>query len=131
MPYAHPYTIVEKVRAGRRTWLITVSETLAASGSEFSIFGLPIVGTIVRYGATLTAGTGTTINPILGRASGFAANTQDWIGTQTTTGAHIADITNLRYRLTSAGTLYVRSTVNSATADHTILTEIEVVEGTV
>lgn len=129
MAYSATVTRRVDVVQGEKHVVFTVVETEAANSSEFELVGVPVIGTIVRYEATLIAGTGTTINPIVGRAAGFAANSQDHIGTNTTTAAHVHDQTALRYDSTS-GSLFIRSTVNNATADHTVHTEVVVREGT-
>ena len=117
--------------AGRQL-VFDVSEIEAAAGSEFSIGGLPPVGTIVAYKATLTAGTGTTVNPSVGSAASFtttgsAAARQGHVATNTTTAAHVNDRTPLPYHAPS-GTLYFRSAPNDLTADHTILTRIVITD---
>ncbi len=112
---------------GRLHWAMSIAETEAAAGSEWSIGGLPNRVTIFSYKATLTAGTGTTINPILGNAGSFTASTQGHIATNDTTAAHINDQTALRCYLPT-GALYGRSTVDADT-DNTIATEILIVEG--
>jgi hypothetical protein len=118
-----------KVIAGRNHFRWTISEAEAASGSEFKISDAPPTGTLILYQSTLTAGTGTTINPIVGRVASFTANTQNHMGTNSSTSVHINDGSNLRYAGLVAGEIFIRSTVNSAVADHTILTEIEIIEG--
>ncbi len=130
MAYAAAVTVEKKVISGRRTLVIAVAETEAAAASEFEVPCHGITeGTITCYRATLTAGTGTTINPIVGRAAGFAADTQDHVGTNNTTAAHIPDTSNLRFYIDALGSLWIRSTVNDATADHSISTEITISEG--
>ena len=117
------------VRGGRRhvRWVIT--ETGASPSSEFVLDGAPDIGEVYLYQATLTAGTGTTINPILGRAAAFTANTQNHIGTNATTAARINDGTPMRYQGLTASKVYVRSVPNNAAGDHAISTEIVIVEG--
>jgi hypothetical protein len=128
MAYAAVVTEVNKGSdGGRNHWAFTVAETEAAAGSEWSIGGLPRRVTVYSYKATLTAGTGTTINPIIGDSAAFAASTQAHIATNTTTAAHINDQTVLRAYLPT-GTIYGRSTVDADT-DNTIATEILIVEG--
>ena len=120
---------VEYMVGGRKHLRWTISETEAASTSEFTITGAPRVGTVVLYQATLTAGTGTTITPKLGKAATFSSSTQNHIATNTTSAAHINDSTNLRYTGLTLDKIFVRSTPNSVTADHSISTIIEMIEG--
>ncbi len=127
---AYSATVTEASKGadgGRNHWAMSIAETEAAAGSEWSVGGLPKRVTIFAYKATLTAGTGTTINPILGNAAAFTASTQGHLATNDTTAAHINDQTRLRAYLPT-GTLYGRSTVDADT-DNTIATEILIVEG--
>ena len=128
MAYAGTATIASKGSDGQRGhWAVTIAETEAAAGSEWSVGGLPQRVTIFSYKATITAGTGVTVNPIHGNAAAFTASTQGHIATNATTAIHINDQTVLRCYLPT-GTLYGRSTVNAGT-DNTIATEILIVEG--
>ena len=129
MPYAptaNQTPVITTIR-GRRHYRWTVSETLASQATEFVIAGAPLVGTMTLYEAKLTAGTGTLINPRIGRSAGFAL-TDVGARTNATTAARIDDATNVRYTSTT-GKLYVRNYPNNAAADHSISTEIEIVEG--
>lgn len=129
---AYAATILSRrttVERGRRHVTVTVRETEAATASEFTIPGLPPKGKIVSYKATKVAGTGATINPRLGLATGFMDNTQNHLATNSTTAAHINDQVQLRYQtVDEAGELFVNSNVDAA-ADNTIDTEIMVAEG--
>jgi hypothetical protein len=116
---------------GRRHFRWTISEVEAATSSEFIITGAPQIGTLVLYNATRTAGTGTTINPLLGRAAAFASGTQNHIATNATTAAHIGDASNVRYSGLVSGEIFVRNNPNNVTADHSISTEIVIVEGVI
>ena len=117
---------------GRDYYRWSIAEVEASSTSEFVISGAPQIGTIVLYSAQLVSGAGTTINPILGRSGSFTASTMNHIATNTTTAARINDSTNLRYGgLITTGSIFVRSTPNSVTANHVISTEIEIVQGIV
>ena len=127
--YGTPSIVTQTGPDGREYYLITISETEAASGSEWVVTGLPKVGRLLLYKATRTAGTGTTINPILGSAASFSASTQNHIATNATTAAHINDATSLPLALPT-GTLYGLSTPNSAVADHTISTLMVIAAGT-
>lgn len=102
---------------------VTILETEARDTSEFSITGLPPYGTIVLYKATLSSGTGTAIQPKIGRAEGFSTTSLDLVGTQESASSYINDAAPL-YFVSPTGTLYIRSSPNSSVADHTIRTEI-------
>lgn len=126
--YSGTSTKVTGSVSGRAVYTVTLTETEAAAGSEATITGLPQRGTIISYKATLTAGTGTTIDPVGGRAAAFVASTQNHIFSNGTAAAHIHNQDPVRY-YSSTGTLYIRSTPNNAAADHTITTEILIVDG--
>ncbi len=122
-------TIKKYTKGGRLHVRVTVVETDSTASTEWSQQMPSPLWRIVSYKATLTAGTGTTINPILGRAAAFSADTQDHLGTNSGTAAHINDQTALVIDLLDASLLVGRSTANDATADHDISTEILLVEG--
>ena len=114
---------------GRATYRWTVSETGAAPTDTFTLTGAPPIGTVVLYRANLTAGTGATINPRLGRTLAFTTTTNDVIGVSATTAALINDASNLRYAGLTGAKIYGRSFPSNAAADHSVSTEIVVVEG--
>lgn len=118
-----------RVVGGRRHYRWTVVETLVSQTTEFVLDGAPPDGTVTLYRAALTTGTGTTLNPRLGRVAGFALAGNDWIGSNNATAGTINDGTNLRYGGLIARKIWCRSYPNDAAADHTVLSEIEVVEG--
>jgi hypothetical protein len=130
MPYAS--TVVGptiNVIKGRATYRWTIAETGAAPTDTWTITGAPAVGTITLYRANLTAGTGVTINPRLGRTLAFTTTTNDVIGVSATTNALVNDGTNLKYSGLTAGKIFGRSLPSNAAADHAISTEIVIVEG--
>jgi hypothetical protein len=130
MPYAS--TVVGptiNVIKGRATYRWTVSETGAAPTDTWTITGAPAIGTVVLYRANLTAGTGVTINPRLGRTLAFTTSTNDVIGVNSTTAALINDSTPLKYSGLTAAKIYGRSLPSNAAADHSVSTEIVIVEG--
>ena len=113
---------------GRHFYEWAITETDAATGSEFTLEQVPVFGTIVSYEATLTAGTGTTVNPRIGIATGFTDSTQNHVGTNSTTAAHVNDQTILRY-YAAGGQLFILNNCDDLTADHSIGTRIMIVEG--
>lgn len=128
MAYAAVSTVTRELHNGRWLSRVALTETEARDTSEATITGVPIQGTIIEYKATLTAGTGTTINPALGNLATFVASTQAHLGTSSVTAVHVHDQVPLRYDAPT-GTLYVRSTPNSAVADHSISTVILIADG--
>jgi hypothetical protein len=65
----------------------------------------------------------------LGRTLAFTTSTNDVIGVSATTNALINDGTNLKYSGITAGKIFGRSLPSNAAADHSISTEIVIVEG--
>lgn len=130
MPYAA--TVVGPTISmikGRAHYRWTVAETGAAPADTFTLTGAPTVGTVVLYKANLTAGTGVTINPRLGRTAAFTTTTNDVIGVNSTTAALINDASNLRYAGLTGAKIYGRSLPSNGAADHSVSTEIVVAEG--
>jgi hypothetical protein len=70
MAYASTITIEQP---GTGLYVVTISETEAAATSEVEIDlsaqGLPGVGSVVARRCSVTSGTGTTVQPVLGIAS--------------------------------------------------------------
>lgn len=130
MAYTATVSSEERRISGRRYLIVTVTETEAAAASEYEVTGWPFpIATLVSFKATLTAGTGTTINPSMGKSTGWTANTQDHIGTQTTTAAHIDDDSHVTFH-NGSKSLYVKSGVDAG-ADNSISTVIVFAEGQV
>ena len=132
MAYAATVNVTSGVTSGRRWWFVSITETGASSTSEWSVPAsehLPEQGTITLYKADLTAGTGTTIQPKLGRATNPTVDTQNWIGQIAAAGAAINDASRLYFSGLTGGILYGRSTPNNAAADHSITTEITIWDG--
>jgi hypothetical protein len=128
MAYAAAVTVAVEVISGRRHYLVTIAETEAAAASEFTVPNLPQRGKIMSYKAKRTAGTGTTVDPIIGRSATPTTATLDAIWENGTAAGNIDSFPGVQY-YSSTGTIYGRSTPNNAAADHTITTQILIVEG--
>lgn len=133
MAYSSTVTVSPTKISGRRAWVIEVAETEAAAASEWSTAltdDLPHVFTITHFQATLTAGTGTTITPRLGAATGFTDSTQDHIATQGTAGAHIHDASAVPVTidLNQTPRIFGNSQVDAGT-DNSVTTKLVIVEG--
>jgi hypothetical protein len=102
------------------------SDTDVQAGSEAMVDGLPKRGIIKRFTATLTGGTGTTINPTIGRASGFSANTQNQVLAAPGAAAHID--AGPVYYFSEDGPLYVVATPDAGT-DNAVSYELLIVAG--
>lgn len=127
---AEVVTVQKTVDAGRLAWRVLVVETNVADVNEVEIEGgFPAEGTITSYEADLLAGTGTTINPMLGKAAAFVEDDPDHIATQSEAAARINDNTSLQYSGLQDGKLYLQSGANNAAADHNITTRFTVVAG--
>jgi hypothetical protein len=124
-------TVTPVTIRGIRHHKCVIAETDYTSTTYTEIPGVPLKGTIISYKATLTAGTGTTINPKAGLTATFTVSTQTHIGTNTATAVHVHDQTLLRYDSTegTAGSIWIQSSPNDATADHAISTVILIVDG--
>lgn len=125
MPYAATVTKSwDGVVAGRRTLVLTISETgVTGSSDEKEITDLPIVGTVTDIECDLAAGAGsaTSVDPRIGEAAGGAE-----VFDNGTPGDPVRDQTNRRY--TSTGRNLYWSARANGTAD-TITTKLTIVEG--
>lgn len=133
MAYAANITVTTTVISQRKYWIIDVAETEAANASEYQIpaASLPRLGRIVSIKATKTAGTGATIAPKAGLATGWSANTQAAVYATGTPAAHVfAAPAAPAGHFKQGDGLYVRSTPDAG-ADNTIATQIVIVEGVV
>jgi hypothetical protein len=133
MAYAATITIRRRTFDGRRAFVVGIAETEARDTSETEITDatgerLPRVGTVVQVKSTLTPGTGTTIDPTLGNATGAPAASQRLVWANGTAAAHIFAGPSALGTYTG-GRLFWRSTPNSTATDHTVNTEIIIVEG--
>jgi|TARA_R110001583_G_scaffold57046_8_gene171541 hypothetical protein len=96
-------------------------ETEAATASETAITGVPDFGVVIRQVCQLTAGSGSTVDPVLGTVTNPAGAT---LVVANGTAAAICD--NLQaggvpYKTVTANTLYHRSVVSGST-DNAITT---------
>jgi len=124
---------------------VTIAETgakntdqwdTAGAGTGVTLTGvtdtdwLPAMGRIVRYVADLTAGTGTTLDPVVGTVTD-PASTPASVVLENGTAADPIDLQpadgGAYYAPT--GILYGRNVVNDATADHAITTKILILSG--
>lgn len=110
------------VNAGPGEFEITIDETDATSSSEVVVPGVPILGLVKRVQIQLVSGSGTTVQPILGRVTNpAAASITDWVVEPISDPAEAAPAIDrcggATYRaLTvtgSKGTLYHRSRVDA------------------
>lgn len=96
-----------------------IVETGARDTTEVACSGVPPVGTILAQRATLTAGTGTTLHPVVGSSAAFTTSSQSHIITATATAAHINEQGRASY-YSPTGVLYVRHAPNSSATDHAV-----------
>ena len=130
MAYIATITPEEKRISGRRYLFVTIVEADAAAASEWEIENFPFYSaTLIKYQATLVTATstGTTINPKLGKATGWSSDTQDDIGTNGTTAAYIDDETHIFFTC-PLGSIFGVSQVDAGT-DNDVQTLLVFVEG--
>lgn len=127
MAYTATITQSRQSIGGRITHLVTITETEAAAASEYEVAGLPTRCTLMSLRATLTAGTGTTIQPQFGKAAEWSAGDAEEQGVAAAAAASVVINTPQQLDLTSQS-LYGRSTVNAG-ADNSITTVLRIVEG--
>lgn len=121
--YSAPRTV-----GGRSYIVYTILESEGRDTSEYELPDVPFIGTIVLYVSKLSSGTGTTIQPEIGTSSEWGDTTVEEVGRITAASAFINEGSNLRYTA-HEGSLWVRSSPNSVSADHTIETIIVILEG--
>lgn len=119
---------LSEVFNGRRCWRWRVTETEASSGSEFTLYGVPSVGTITLINSKLTPGSGTTVQPEVGRGASWVDDSIDDIGRIDAAG-RAREEQNRRYTLNAGQAFVVRTQVNSGSADNTVVTEITIYAG--
>ena len=126
MAYAAVVT-VDRVQVSRRpVWVVTVVETEAANGSEFVVpaSALPAAGEVLSHKSTLVSGSGATIDPEVGTAAAWTANTQAAMYANGGAAAHVHFVPTAPTGLFRQSTgLHVRSKVNAG-ADNVIHTQI-------
>lgn len=136
MAYAASITVREVVSdtavdGGRHAdYVVTIAETEAGATSEASFalsgtdstgapYKLPSTGRVLAQIAILSAGTGTTIDPVLGEQTDPAAGA--W-RVENDAAAALVHNTSRGVCYTGIPTFYHRSVPNNAATDHTITT---------
>lgn len=127
MAYAAAITNTRQNAPGRVSYLVTIVETEAAASSEYTVTGLPARCTLMSLRATLTGGTGTTVQPALGNAAEWVAGDPNERGVANAAAASVVISDRIHLDLTD-GTLYGRSTVDAG-ADNDITTVLRIVDG--
>jgi len=118
MAYAAVITLTRK----GNDYLVQIAETEAGGATEATITGIPVRGRVLRQQATLTAGSGSTIDPILGNATNPAAATASLVVENATAAATIDNMSDPAVPYVSAtGTLYHRSVCDSG-SDNSVTT---------
>jgi hypothetical protein len=120
MAYTPTVTITA---VGSGDYVVQVSEVEASAASETTIVGLPPKGRVRSQICQLISGTGSTIDPVLGTATNPDASALTRILANGTAAAGVNNQATAPITYYDEdGTLYHRSVVNDATADHTIAT---------
>jgi hypothetical protein len=114
---------------GRKHVTVTITEEEVGTTDEWEI-GVPEFFTLTLFEAELeTAGDASTIDPDLGLAASFVADTLDEVVQNTTAGVHVRNQSSVRVTATGR-VLRGRSTPDVATgATGVIVTRVTYVEG--
>jgi hypothetical protein len=126
---AHSYTVTRTVASvgGVRYFHVTIVELNTEPGSEWEATGLPINGKILLAIVTIKAGSASTVQPFLSRASGGTTTDPNFISQQSAAAAYVNDQTSVRYAGLTNGTLYGKS-VPDAGSDNAIQTDLLIAE---
>lgn len=118
---AYSASISKKYQHG--LYEFTIVELEASATTEFTLTGVPDYGYVIRSASQLTAGSGSTVDPVLGRATAPAGITL--ITANDTAAASVDNIQTegVPYTTLTAGTLFGRSVCGSAT-DNAVTTLI-------
>jgi len=113
--------------AGIRAYHYTITETLIAAASEWTLTGCPINGRIVSYIADLTGGSAATIQPFLSRITGGTTTDVDFISQQAAAAAYINDQSQVVYVGLTGGELFGLTTPDAG-ADNNVTTSLLIIE---
>jgi hypothetical protein len=138
--YAATVTVDRYTQAGRRYVKVTVTETEAATASEWSTSGanpsygsgyakvqIPAAGRIVSRKVNITAGTATQVAPVLGRVTGITAAGVNSIAVEAAANL-VNSVAEIPFALVG-GVLFGRSQVQGGSSDNSVTTEIVIAEG--
>lgn len=122
-------TIIPFMAGARRAMHVEFTETGLTTTSEWSVACPFVSGEITLYRAALTSGSGSTIQPAVGTATGFtsAATDDDFADQIATAAATINDGTSLKFS-GARGHLYGKTTPDSGT-NNAAWTRLTIVEG--
>ena len=128
MAYAAVVTITPLLSPLGQGMLVSIAETDAAATSEATI-NLGLLHFRVHHQiCDLISGTGSTVDPILGRSTNPSGG--NLIVANDTAAASVNNsLTGGTTGYVAGGTLFHRSVVNDATADHVINTEYHITVG--
>lgn len=130
MSYA--FTITHDKNATEKRTILKVVETTTGATSEWNtsgLIGIPRSGTVIHFVSTLTAGSGATIQPKLGKSSSWTVNGVDHIAQRdTATAYHNSSVPfSFTFDPDQNLVLYGCSVVNSGT-NNSITTVITILE---
>lgn len=134
MAYASTVTVKQQ-RSG--CFILTITETEAAAASEVEIDpddpagdssqpAIPKTGRVLARTCSLTAGTGTTVDPVLGQITNPANSAWRMENNTAAVRTHEVNVTPIPYHL--SGSFFHRSVVDAA-ADNSITTVYYIVAG--
>ena len=119
MAYSATVTVSRK----GNDFVVQIVELEAGTATEATITGIPLRGRLLRQKATLTAGSGSTVDPILGNAANPTAAAASIIVVNATAAATIDNISDgpgAPY-VASTGSMYHRSVCDSG-SDNSVTT---------
>jgi hypothetical protein len=134
MAYAQSaVTVTNDIINGVKWWHIKFTETEVGVASQWAVLAsdthLPRCGTITLIKVSATYTTATTVQPAVGRTTGWTANTSAHFGQVSAAAAFINDASGLRFDFgNNPRTLYGRTTPNAG-SDTSTTVELTIVEG--
>ncbi len=123
---AYASTVTKNVGQGG-LFEFVITETEAKDDDEVTISGVPNEGWVFRQVCALTAGTGSTVDPVLGIATNPSG--ANLVVANDTAAATVDNLQagGVPYICATANTLYHRSVPNDTTADHSVTTRYFIV----
>ena len=130
MAYAATITYTSAGKSGAGILQIVEVEAAATSESEIVLatYGIPPIGRIHTQLCRLTAGTGTTVDPVIGDTTDPAA-AATWKIENATAAALIHNQPDSAVRYAGITSFFHRAVPNNAAADHSITTTYYISEG--
>lgn len=130
-------TTISHLGGGR--YYVTITETNAGASDEVELTTvdnpasdrtkLPAKGRVLSQRCQLVSGTGTTVDPVLGRVTNPASNASYSIAENATAAASVINLADPPIVYSSTGNKLFHRSVPDAGSDNTIHTTYEIMEG--